>query len=97
MNVPTADQRNGLITVNGYTYQVPLNPVAAGILGKYPLPNNPNGIYGANTFTKQFKQPLDVNQFSVRVDHHISEKDFIFRPSLLHQQHIVGDRRCGGH
>lgn len=78
MNVPTAAQRTGLVSINGYNYQVPLDSVAAGILGKYPMPNNPNGIYGANTFTEQFKQPLDVNQFSVRIDHHISDKDFLF-------------------
>jgi hypothetical protein len=63
MIVPTQAQRSGSVIANGFTYQVPLNPVAAGILAKYPMPSNPYGIYGANTFTEQFKQPLNVNQF----------------------------------
>jgi Carboxypeptidase regulatory-like domain/TonB dependent receptor-like, beta-barrel len=87
MNVPTADQRNGLVNVNGYTYQVPLNSVAQGILARYPMPNNPNGIYGVNTFTEQFKQPLNVNQFSVRIDYHLSDKDFLFgRASYINNE-----------
>jgi hypothetical protein len=87
MNVPTAAERSGLVTVNGYTYQVPLNPVAAGILTKFPSPNNPSGLYGANTYTEQFKQPLNVNQFSVRIDHHLSDKDFIFgRASYINNE-----------
>jgi Carboxypeptidase regulatory-like domain/TonB dependent receptor len=76
--VPTSAQRTGSTVINGYQYQVPLNSIAGQILNKYPLPNKPNGIYGANTFSEQFKQPTDVDQFSVRVDHHISERDSIF-------------------
>ncbi len=87
MNVPTADERSGLVSINGYNYHVPLNSVAAGILAKYPQANNPNGIYGANTYTTQFKQPPDVNQFSVRIDHHISENDFLFgRASYINNE-----------
>jgi hypothetical protein len=92
MIVPTQAQRTGSVILNGFTYQVPLNAVAAGILAKYPVPNNPNGIYGANTFTEQFKQPLNVNQFSVRVDHHISEKDILFgRASYINNESTETD------
>lgn len=78
ISVPTAAERNGIITLNNNQYQVPLNPTAAAILGKYPLPNQPNGTYGANTLNFNFKEPLNVDQFSVRIDHHISDKDYIF-------------------
>jgi hypothetical protein len=84
MSVPTTDERQGIVTIPGTsttpadTLQVPLNSVAQQILNKYPLPNNPNGVFGANTYTAQFKQPTDTNQFSVRVDHRFSDKDSLF-------------------
>jgi len=78
MQVPTAAQRTGLVTINGYEYQVPLNPVAQQILNKYPLPNQPLGQFGENTYNTLFKQPTDDDQFSVRLDYKISEKDSIF-------------------
>jgi hypothetical protein len=78
MQVPTAAQRTGATMINGYQYQVPLSPTAAQILNKYPLPNQPSGLYGDNTFNSIFKQPTDDDQYSIRVDHKISEKDSIF-------------------
>jgi hypothetical protein len=87
MNVPTSDERSGIVQINGYQYQVPLNSVAQQVLGKYPLPNQPNGIYGANTFNKLFKQPTTVNQYSVRVDHKISASDSLFgRASYINNE-----------
>lgn len=78
MEVPTSDERNGLIAINGYQYQAPLNSVAQQVLSKYPSPNQPNGIYGANTYNDLFKQPWDDDQYSIRIDHKISEKDSLF-------------------
>ena len=83
ISVPTDAERSGAVTIddaNGtpYQYQVSLNSVASGILSKYPSPNQPDGIYGANTYNFLFKQPLDVNQFSIRIDQHFSEKDSLF-------------------
>jgi len=75
--VPTAAERQGLATINGFTYQVPMNPVAQQILGKYPQPNQPGGIYGPNTFNFMFSQPTNDDQWSARVDHHFS-KDTLF-------------------
>ena len=87
INVPTMDERNGLVDINGYQYQVPLNSVAQGILAKYPQPNQPNGIYGANTYNQLYKQPTDTNQYSVRIDHTISEKDSLFgRASYINNE-----------
>jgi hypothetical protein len=76
--VPTAAERTGLVTIGGYQYQVPLNSVAAVVLNKYPLPNQPSGLYGANTYNFQFSQPTNMDQFSVRIDDTISTKDSLF-------------------
>ena len=73
--VPTADERNGVVTIAGPNgqadaLQVPLNPIAQNILGRYPLPNQPNGVFGPNTFNYMFSQPTNDDQFSARLDHH---------------------------
>jgi len=78
LSVPTAAERTGMVTINNFDYQVPLNPVAAELLAKYPSPNQPNGILGANTYNFLLKQPTGADQFSIRVDHHFSEKDSLF-------------------
>lgn len=82
MAVPTAQQRQGIVTITGTqypgTYQIPLNSVAQQILGKYPIPNQPNGLFGANTYNALIKQPWNMDQVSARVDHKFSEKDSIF-------------------
>lgn len=78
MDVPTAAERNGQVEIGSYEYQVPLNSVAQQVLGKYPTPNDPTGLYGANTYNTLFKQPTNTDQFSVRIDHKFSEKDSLF-------------------
>lgn len=89
--VPTADERQGVVTANGFTYQVPLNPVASQILSKYPMPNQPNGLYGANTFNYMFSQPTDDDQFSVRVDHHFANDSLFVRVSYANQTALETD------
>ncbi len=87
MNVPTSAERSGLVEINGYQYQVPLNSVAKQVLNKYPLPNQPNGIYGANTYNNLFKLPTSMNQYSVRIDHKLSARDSIFgRASYINNE-----------
>jgi hypothetical protein len=82
--VPTAAEKNGIVTiadpVTGQpdTLQVPLNPVAAEVLSKYPAPNQPNGVLGPNTLNFLFSQPTNDDQFSARLDHHFSERDSLF-------------------
>jgi Carboxypeptidase regulatory-like domain len=81
--VPTEAERTGAVTITGANgqpddLQVPLNPVAQSILSKYPLPNDPSGIFGVNTFNYEFSQPTNDDQFSVRLDHHFSDKDTFF-------------------
>jgi hypothetical protein len=92
MSVPTAEQKTGLTTINGYQYQVPLNAEAQKVLGNYPDPNQPSGLLGANTLNFIFKQPTVVNQYSVRIDHKISDKDSIFgRASLINNSQKATD------
>jgi Carboxypeptidase regulatory-like domain len=78
ISVPTVAERTGLAPLNGFQYQIPLNSVAQQVLAKYPLPNQPGGIFGANTYNFLFKQPTNDDQFSVRVDHQISPSDSLF-------------------
>lgn len=85
VSVPTQAERNGIITENGSTYQVPMNPVASQILAKYPLPNQPGGIYGANTYNFMFSQPTDDDQFSARLDHHFAKDTLFARVSYANQ------------
>ena len=68
--VPTASERSGLDTTAfpGDTLIIPPNPAIAKILARYPLPNNPTGPYGANTYAASSKVVTNANQFSVRLD-----------------------------
>jgi hypothetical protein len=74
--VPTAAERSGLDTTAfpGDTLVIPPNPDMARILARYPLPNNPTGPYGANTYAVSSKVVTNANQFSLRIDHRLSEK-----------------------
>lgn len=81
--VPTAAERNGTVSITGANgqpeiLQVPLNPVAKTVLGKYPMPNQPGGIDGAETLNLMFSQPTVDNQFSTRLDQRFSDKDSLF-------------------
>lgn len=97
MSVPTEQERQGIVTVtnaNGQsqTLQVPLNPIAASILNKYPLPNDPTGPNGPRTYNVQFKQPSNADQFSIRGDHNFSVKDSMFiRTSYINNQTDFSD------
>ena len=92
MLVPTAAQRTGLTTIGSYQYQVPLNSVSQQVLSGYPLPNQPNGIYGANTYNVILKEPTTDNQYSIRIDHKISEKDSLFgRASVINNGQLETD------
>ena len=47
-------------------------PQIAAVLARYPLPNNPTGPYGANTYAASSKVITNANQFSLRLDHQLS-------------------------
>ncbi|MGA9672875.1 MAG: TonB-dependent receptor [Terracidiphilus sp.] len=60
------------------TLYVPVNPLIASVLARYPLPNYPAGPFGANTYATASKVATDANQFSLRLDHKFSSKDQFF-------------------
>jgi Carboxypeptidase regulatory-like domain/TonB dependent receptor len=78
--VPTADERKGIDTTSfpGDTLTVPVSPKVAGILARYPLPNDPSGSFGARTYAASSKVVTDTDQFSIRVDHKLSDKATLF-------------------
>ena len=83
LSVPTAAERNGIVNITGPNGQanqlnVPLNANAKQILNAYPLPNEPNGPLGANTFAFETSIPQNTNQWSARGDQRFGEKDTIF-------------------
>ncbi|MFZ0806719.1 MAG: carboxypeptidase-like regulatory domain-containing protein [Candidatus Sulfotelmatobacter sp.] len=87
--VPTQDERNGIDTTTfpGDTLTVPqpLNPGVAQILNGYPLPNEPEGPFGARTYAASSKVVTQIDQFSVRVDHQISNKASLLTRFSLNQ------------
>jgi hypothetical protein len=80
MPVPTGDERAGLDTTAfpGDTLQVPVDPAIAAVLKRYPLPNNPQGSFGAHTYATPSTVITNANQFSLRLDHSFSAKDQFF-------------------
>jgi len=78
--VPSANDRAGRDTTTfpGDTLLIPVNPQIAKLIDRYPMPNNPQGPYGARTFASSAKVTTVSDQFSARVDHKISDKSQIF-------------------
>ena len=78
--VPTAQERAGLDTTAfpGDVLTVPIDPGIARVLARYPLPNLPTGSYGVHTYASSSPVVTNANQFSVRLDHRISDKSQLF-------------------
>jgi Carboxypeptidase regulatory-like domain len=85
--VPTAAERQGVdtLTFPGDTLTVPVNPAIAGLLARYPLPNDPQGSYAARTYATSSKIVTNTDQFSIRVDHRLSDKATLFTRFSLNQ------------
>ncbi len=85
--VPTADERLGIdtLTFPGDTLTVPVNPAVAPILARYPLPNDPQGAFGDRTYAASSKIYTRTDQFSVRIDHRISDKASLLTRFSLNQ------------
>lgn len=85
--VPTAAERQGIDTTSfpGDTLTVPVSPAIRPVLDAYPLPNDPSGPYGARTFATSSKVSTVTDQFSIRVDHRISDKAQLFGRFSLNQ------------
>ena len=87
MPVPTADERNGVDTTTdpGDTLTVPVNPAVVPLLNAYPLPNEPTGAFGNRTYATSSKISTRTDQFSIRVDHKISNKATLLMRFSLNQ------------
>ena len=79
-SVPTAQQRAGIDSTayRGDTLTVPVNSNIAAVLARYPLPNYPQGSFGANTYATSSKVATDADQFSLRLDYQLGPKDKLF-------------------
>src|SRR5579875_914767 len=76
LSVPTLSERMGLDTTAfpGDTLIVPVSPLVVPVLTHYPLPNDLEGPYGARTFATSTAVTTNSDQFSLRIDHKISDK-----------------------
>ena len=85
--VPTADERAGIDTTTfpADTLTVPVNAAMAAILARYPLPNSPQGAFGARTYATSSKIVTNTDQFSIRIDHKISDKTQLMGRFSLNQ------------
>ena len=85
--VPTAEERQGIDTAAfpGDTLLVPVSPKITPVLARYPLPNDPQGPYGARTYATSSKVSTRTDQFSARIDHRISDKATLFARFNLNQ------------
>jgi len=74
--VPSLAERAGKDTTAfpGDTLLVPVNPQIARLLDRYPVPNDPQGPYGARTYEAPSKVTTVSDQFSARLDHRASDK-----------------------
>ncbi len=91
--VPTAEERLGIDTTtypktsvsDGDTLFVPVAPAIQPVLDRYPLPNDPNGSFGAHTYSASSKVSTRTDQFSVRIDHRISDQAQLLTRFSLNQ------------
>ena len=85
--VPTAAERQGndAETFPGDTLTVPVSDAIVPVLNTYPLPNDPAGAYGDRTYATSSKVYTRTDQFSIRVDHRISDKATLLTRFSLNQ------------
>ena len=80
MPVPSVEERHGINTTAfpGDILRVPVSPLIASVLERYPLPNDPQGPYGTRTYATSAKVKTLTNQFSLRLDHRLSSQSQLF-------------------
>lgn len=80
LSVPTADERAGKDTTAypGDTLFVPVDATISKLIARYPTPNDPQGAFGARTYAISSKVKTVSDQFSVRLDHNLSDKTKLF-------------------
>lgn len=79
-SVPTALQRAGtdVTAYAGDTLTIPVNSAIAAVLARYPLPNYPQGTFGANTYATSSKVATHADQFSLRLDYQAGKNNHLF-------------------
>jgi hypothetical protein len=85
--VPTKAERQGIDTTSfpGDTLNVPIDPAIVPVLNAYPLPNAPRGPFGDRTYEAASKVSTVTDQFSIRIDHRISDKSTLLTRFSLNQ------------
>jgi hypothetical protein len=85
--VPTAAERNGIDTTAypGDTLAVPVSPKIEQVLAGYPMPDDPQGPYGPRTYAISSKVFTGTDQFSLRIDHRVSDKSSLYARFSLDQ------------
>ncbi|HEY3973401.1 MAG TPA: TonB-dependent receptor [Candidatus Sulfotelmatobacter sp.] len=85
--VPTAAERQGVDTATfpGDTLTIPVDPRIVAVLNQYPMPNQPGGAFGDRTYAASSKVVTTTDQFSIRVDHRISNKASLLGRFSLNQ------------
>ena len=85
--VPTQAERQGIDTTTfpGDTLTVPVNAAVLPVLNAYPLPNLPRGPFGDRTYAAFSKVSTITDQFSIRIDHRISNKATLLTRFSLNQ------------
>ncbi len=85
--VPSMAERQGIdtTTFQGDTLTIPVNPAVSEVLNGYPKPNEPNGAFGDRTYAASSKVVTTTDQFSLRVDHQISDKASLVTRFSLNQ------------
>src|SRR5260370_23441027 len=58
--------------------EILVNRAIASVVGRYPLPNNPTGAYGARTYAAPSNVNTDTAQFSIRIDQKVGAKGQLF-------------------
>ena len=89
---PTSARASTPTTFPGDTLTVPVNPAIVPVLDHYPLPNDPKGAYGDRTYAASSKIYTRTDQFSVRVDHRISDKASLLDPLQPEPGHRAADQ-----
>jgi len=85
--VPTVAERQGIDTQTfpGDTLTVPVSAAVLPILNQYPLPNLPGGSFGDRTYATSSKIVTRTDQFSLRIDHQVSNKSSVLGRFSLNQ------------
>jgi hypothetical protein len=87
ISVPSMQERLGVDSTAfpGDTLVVPVSAQISSVLARYPLPNDPQGAFGNRTYATSARVTTDTDQFSIRIDHRISDLAQFFGRFTLNQ------------